>query len=287
MKILVTGAKGQLGTEMMVRAEASRHTYVFTDVHGDAARGIRQLDITDPNVIPEDADVIINCAAYTDVNGAESDENAAMNVNALAPALLAKAAKASGALLIHISTDYVFDGKTDRPYKETDMPAPLSAYGRTKLAGEMAIETEGCRYMIFRTAWLYSNHGRNFFLTMARLTAEKQEINVVDDQRGTPTYAGDLADLIYNIVENGTLEATGTYHYTNEGDCTWYEFAKAINDMLGHGCSVRPCRTEDYPSPAARPARSVLDKTKVKEAFGIEIPHWRESLAKAVNNMKL
>lgn len=287
MKILVTGAKGQLGTEMMVRAEASRHTYVFTDVLEDAAKGILQLDITDPNAIPADVDVIINCAAYTDVNRAESDEQTAMKVNALAPALLAKAAKASGALLIHISTDYVFDGKTDRPYRENDPAVPLSAYGRTKLAGEKAIETEGCRYMIFRTAWLYSNHGRNFFLTMARLTAEKQEVNVVDDQRGTPTYAGDLADLIYNIVENGDLAATGTYHYTDEGDCTWYEFAKAINDMLGHGCSVRPCRTEDYPSPAARPACSVLDKTKVKETFGIEIPHWRDSLAKAVNNMKL
>lgn len=283
MKILVTGAKGQLGCEMMARAGASRHTYVFTDVSEDAERGIGQLDITEPDAVPEDVDVIINCAAYTDVNKAETDEQTAMKVNSCAPALLANAAKASGAMLIHISTDYVFDGKSDRPYKEDDAAAPLNAYGRTKLAGEKAIVETGCRYMIFRTAWLYSNHGRNFFLTMARLTAEKEEINVVDDQRGTPTYAGDLADLIYNIVENETFAATGIYHFTDEGDCSWYDFASAINTMLGHSCSVRACRTEDYPSPALRPACSILDKTKIKDTFGIDIPHWRDSLSKAIN----
>lgn len=284
MKIVVTGSLGQLGYELMRQAEGSVHTYVFTDVR-ESEKTV-SLDITDRDAVEafigDDVDVIINCAAYTDVNRAESDEAMALKINSDAPGNLARAALRADALLIHISTDYVFDGRGYLPYNEESQTGPLSAYGRTKLSGEKAVEESGCRYMIFRTAWLYSLTGRNFFLTMADLTASKPMLKVVYDQVGTPTYAADLAFLIAHIIEENKLDRTGLYHYTNEGVCSWYDFTKEINDLLGHTCNVMPCRTEEFPTPAARPHYSVLEKKKVRETFGLEIPHWKESLRLAV-----
>ena len=284
MKIVVTGSLGQLGYELMRQAKESQHTYIFTDVRESELT--TSLDITDAEAVEafigEDVDVIINCAAYTDVNRAESDEAMAQKINSYAPGNLARAALKADALLIHISTDYVFDGKGYLPYNEESQTGPLSAYGRTKLSGEKAVEESGCRYMIFRTAWLYSLTGRNFFLTMADLTASKPMLKVVYDQVGTPTYAADLAFLIAHIIEENKLDRTGLYHYTNEGVCSWYDFTKEINDLLGHTCNVMPCRTEEFPTPASRPHYSVLEKKKVRETFGLEIPHWKESLRLAV-----
>jgi len=285
MKIVVTGALGQLGQEIMKLAAGSEHEFVFTDIR--ATDNVSLLDITDADAVDafvgKDVDVIVNCAAYTDVNKAESDEESARQINAAAAGILASAAAKADALLIHVSTDYVFDGTSTVPYREDCLPAPTGAYGRTKLEGERLVQESGCRYMIFRTAWLYSLSGRNFFLTMVNKTAELPQMKVVFDQTGTPTYAGDLAYLISHIIENGFLDRTGIYHYTDEGVCSWYDFAKEINSLVGHTCNVMPCRTEDYPTPARRPHYSVLDKAKVRETFGIEIPHWRDSLVMAVN----
>jgi len=285
MKIVVTGALGQLGQEIMKLAAGSEHEFVFTDIR--ATDNVSLLDITDADAVDEfvgkDVDVIVNCAAYTDVNKAESDEESARQINAAAAGILASAAAKADALLIHVSTDYVFDGTSTVPYREDCLPAPTGAYGRTKLEGERLVQESGCRYMIFRTAWLYSLAGRNFFLTMVNKTAELPQMKVVFDQTGTPTYAGDLAYLISHIIENGLLDRTGIYHYTDEGVCSWYDFAKEINSLVGHTCNVMPCRTEDYPTPAKRPHYSALDKAKVRGTFGIEIPHWRDSLVMAVN----
>jgi len=285
MKIVVTGALGQLGQEIMKLAAGSEHEFVFTDIR--ATDNVSLLDITDADAVDafvgKDVDVIVNCAAYTDVNKAESDEESARQINAAAAGILASAAAKADALLIHVSTDYVFDGTSTVPYREDCLPAPTGAYGRTKLEGERLVQESGCRYMIFRTAWLYSLSGRNFFLTMVNKTAELPQMKVVFDQTGTPTYAGDLAYLISHIIENGLLDRTGIYHYTDEGVCSWYDFAKEINSLVGHTCNVMPCRTEDYPTPAKRPHDSVLDKAKVRGTFGIEIPHWRDSLVMAVN----
>ncbi len=283
MRILVTGALGQLGREICRLAESSEHTYVFTDAH--VRDGVYKLDITDPEAVQvavQDVDVIVNCAAYTDVNRAETDPETARKVNAFAPAVLAQAAKAAGAMLIHVSTDYVFDGRSNVPYTEDADKNPLGVYGRTKLEGENAVAASGCRHLIFRTSWLYSCTGKNFFLTMADLTASRPEIKVVSDQAGTPTYAYDLAYLITYIIEENLLDRSGVYNYSNEGVCSWYDFAAEICSMLGHTCCVVPCRTEDYPTPAARPHYSVLDKAKVKRDFGIEVPYWRRSLEMAV-----
>lgn len=279
MKIIVTGAMGQLGHAVRKLSSASEHTYVFTDMN--ESEGVSRLDITDKEAVRSmvgDADVIVNCAAYTDVNGAEANEAVAMKVNAVAAGILAEAACEAGALLMHISTDYVFDGRGNVPYDEQVPPSPVNAYGRTKLEGEKAIAASGCRYMIFRTSWLYSDIGKNFYLTMNRLTAEKPELKVVMDQTGTPTSAYDLAFLLCHIIETGMLDRTGIYNYSNDGVCSWFDFAREINNMLGHTCRVEPCMTADFPSPAQRPQYSVLDKSKVKETFGIEVPHWRESL---------
>ena len=283
MKILVTGALGQLGREIARLAESSEHTYIYTDVR--ACGGVFSLDITDAeavNAAMQGVDVIVNCAAYTDVNKAEGDVQAARMVNALAPAVLAEAAKAAGAMLIHVSTDYVFDGHTNVPYTEDAARNPLGVYGRTKMEGEDAIVNSGCRHLIFRTSWLYSNTGTNFFLTMADLTASKPELKVVVDQVGTPTYAYDLAYLITYIIEENLLDRNGVYNYSGEGVCSWYDFATEICSLMGHTCRVVPCRSEEYPTPAVRPHYSVLDKSKVKRDFGIEIPYWRHSLAIAV-----
>ena len=283
MKILVTGAMGQLGREISKLADSTEHTYIYTDVR--AHEGVAELDVTDAeavNAAVQGVDVIVNCAAYTDVNKAESDAEAAHKVNALAPAVLAEAAKAAGAMLIHVSTDYVFDGQANVPYTEDAARKPLGVYGSTKMEGEDAIVNSGCRHLIFRTSWLYSTTGKNFFLTMSELTASKPELKVVVDQVGTPTYAYDLAYLITYIIEENLLDRNGVYNYSGEGVCSWYDFATEICSLLGHTCHIVPCSSEEYPTPAERPHYSVLDKSKVKRDFGIEVPYWRHSLAMAV-----
>lgn len=284
LNILVTGADGQLGRQLRKLGAVSENNYIYTDVG--------QLDITDAVAVDtfverHSPDVIINCAAYTNVERAEEDEQTACLVNCTAASNLAAAAARTGALLVHISTDYVFDGRSLKPYTE-DMPAaPLNAYGRTKLAGENAVVGSGCRYIILRTAWLYSEYGNNFLNTMLRLTAERQEVTVVADQFGTPTYAADLAAAIFEIVENGKYEGNeGIYHYTNEGECSWYDFAAAIAAEAGRtDCKIIPCRTEEYPTKAVRPARSVLDKSKFKSTFGCEIPCWREAMKRCIQQI--
>lgn len=287
MKILVTGASGQLGREIMRQSACSEHEYIFTDVQTSGSDACMVLlDITDERQVMEtvtpDIDVIVNCAAYTDVNGAESDPDAAFKVNALAAGYLADAALKADALLIHISTDYIFDGASNTPYVEDAHAAPCNVYGKSKLASEEAVIGSGCRHMIFRTSWLYSNTGRNFFLTMAELTADRPSVKVVVDQVGTPTYAYDLAEFICGVIEEGKLDKTGVYNYSDEGVCSWYDFAHEICMQLGYTCKVEPCRSEEYPSAAKRPHYSVMDKTKVKLTFGIEIPHWKESLILAI-----
>lgn len=288
MKVVVTGASGQLGHEIMRQSRGSDHTFVFTDVCAGQVRvfgdvyDVVRMDITDrdetSSVITPDVDVVINCAAYTDVNAAETSREAAARINADGPAVLAEAAAKADALLMQISTDYIFDGAANVPYKEDCEPAPLNFYGKTKLDGENAIIASGCRYMIFRTSWMYSCFGKNFFLTMESLTSSKPEVKVICDQTGTPTSAYDLAFLIHFILDEDMLDKTGVYNFSNEGTCSWYDFAKEINDQFGYTCKVTPCRTADFPSPAARPAYSVLDKTKVKDTFGLEVSHWRDSL---------
>lgn len=285
LNILVTGANGQLGCEMRRLGMVSPNNYLFTDV--------AELDITDADAVlqmvkEQRIGVIVNCAAYTNVERAEEDEATAERINCRAAGNLAAAAKECGATLIHVSTDYVFDGTGHIPYTE-DMPtSPLGAYGRTKLAGEEAVAASGCRYLIFRTAWLYSEYGNNFLKTMLRLTSERDTLKVVFDQAGTPTYAGDLALAIFSIIEGGRYaDNEGVYHFSNEGVCSWYDFAVEIAAAAGHHeCRIMPCHTSEFPTKAARPAYSVLDKTKVRDTFRLEIPHWRESMLYCLERLK-
>ena len=276
MTILVTGGNGQLGSALRLASAESSHRYVFTDV--------AELDITSAEAVEafferEKVDVVVNCAAYTAVDLAEENEAQADAINHRAVALLAEACKRHNATLIHISTDYIFSGDADAPYKEDAEPSPLGVYGRTKLAGERAVAESGCRYIILRTAWLYSEFGRNFFKTMQSLTASREELRVVADQIGTPTYAGDLAKAVTYIINSEQLGKCGIYHYTNEGVCSWYDFACEIARLSGHtACKVTPCTTEEYPTKARRPRYSVLDKSKFIATFGLAIPEWRESL---------
>lgn len=275
--ILVTGANGQLGSEMRRLGELSSNNYLFTD--------IQELDVTDAAAVKSfieenGVEVVVNCVAYTNVDKAESDEAAAYRVNAEAVENIARAVKAVGGTLFHISTDYVFgtDGNTPRT---EEMPlAPLGAYGRTKLAGEEAVARVGCKAIVIRTAWLYSEFGHNFVKTMLRLTAEKESIKVVFDQVGSPTYAGDLALTIFSIIEGDVYEGNeGVYHFSDEGVCSWYDFAVEIARLAGHkNCRIEPCHSSEFPSPVTRPPFSVLDKSKIKSTFGVDIPHWRESL---------
>ena len=284
LNILVTGADGQLGNELRRLGKASANNYIYTDV--------AELDITDAAAVERFVaenriDVIENCAAYTNVERAEEDEQTAYAVNCTAVRNLADAAARHGAVLIHVSTDYVFDGRGCTPCTE-DMPAsPLGAYGRTKLAGERAVAESGCRYLIFRTAWLYSEYGNNFLKTMLRLTAERESLNVVFDQIGTPTCAADLAQAIFSIVEGGRYEGNeGIYHFSNEGVCSWYDFAVEMAAAAGNtACRINPCRTGEYPAVAVRPACSVLDKSKYKRTFGAAIPHWRESMRRCIDKL--
>lgn len=277
LNILVTGADGQLGSEMRRLGAVSPNNYLFTDVS--------RLDITDAGAVDETmrahrTDIVINCAAYTQVERAETDADTAMRLNRTGVKHLADAARRMQAVLFHISTDYVFDGRGCIPYTEEDPTAPINVYGRTKLAGERAVAESGCDFLIFRTGWLYSEFGNNFLKTMLRLTSDRDTLNVVSDQVGTPTYAGDLAMALFSVIEGGHYRGRrGIYHFADEGVCSWYDFAVEISRAAGHtGCNIVPCRTADYPTRAARPAYSVLDKTKIKRTFGIEIPHWRESM---------
>ena len=285
LNILITGANGQLGRSLQRLGGVSPHNYICTDV--------AELDITDAGAVLQTVkeqriDVIVNCAAYTNVERAEEDEARADLLNHKAAAYLAAAAKETGATLIHVSTDYVFDGTAHTPYTEDVTPSPLGAYGRTKLAGERAVMASGCRYLIFRTAWLYSEYGKNFLKTMLRLTSERDTLQVVFDQIGTPTYAGDLALALFSIIEAGRYAGNeGVYHFTNEGVCSWYDFATEIAAAAGHDkCRIIPCHTSEFPTKATRPAYSVLDKTKVKQTFQMDIPHWREAMLYCLEKLR-
>ncbi len=291
MNILVTGANGQLGTELRNVTAGSRNNYIFSDVTSLPGVETLNLDITNIDAVrivcdSEKVDVIVNCAAYTNVDKAEDEPSMAMLLNCTAAGNLAKVAAERDAALIHISTDYIFHGDIPMPCKEDWPTDPLGVYGSTKLAGEKEIERSGCRSVILRTAWLYSPYGKNFVKTMLRLTEERDSLNVVFDQIGTPTYAYDLASLITRIIEDGQLDKTGIYHFSNEGAVSWYDFAKAISEIGGTTCDIRPCHTEEYPSKARRPRFSVLDKTKVKETFKVTIPYWRDSLADCIKRIK-
>ena len=280
MNILVTGGNGQLGNEMRVVSKESRNRYIFTDVV--------ELDITNLEAIRymlkmERVDVVVNCAAYTNVDRAEEDEIMADLLNNKAAGNLAVVAKEVGATLIHVSTDYVFQGDKNTPYKEDCETSPLGVYGRTKLAGERSIQATGCNYLIFRTSWLYSSYGKNFVKTMQRLTRDKNSLKVVFDQVGTPTYAGDLAAIIYKVIEKDMLDKQGIYHFSNEGVCSWYDFAQEVCELSGNACNIEPCHSDEFPSKVKRPNFSVLDKTKVKETFGAKVPNWKVSLKHCIN----
>lgn len=300
MNILVTGANGQLGNEMRLVSKASSHTFVFTDVVELEGVETTLLDITNleavKNIVREKGvQCIVNCAAYTNVDKAEGDEAFCRVLNADAPRNLAQAMKEVGGLLVHVSTDYVFGGDPyNTPCKEDQKGTPTGAYGRTKLEGERNILATGCDYAILRTAWLYSEFGKNFVKTMLNLTATKPQLKVVFDQAGTPTYALDLANAIMAVIadyekadkKNG-YDKTGIYHFSNEGVCSWYDFTKVIAAMSGHTeCDIQPCHSNEFPSPVVRPAYSVLDKTKIKETFGIRIPYWMDSLKVCLQNMQ-
>lgn len=285
IRCLVTGANGQLGSEMRRLSEIAANEYLFTDID--------ELDITSKEatkeyILEHRPNVIVNCAAYTKVDAAEDDTAVAYSVNASAAENLALAAKEVGATLIHISTDYVFDGESNTPYTEECLPCPKSVYGKSKLDGEKKVEESGCNYLIIRTSWLYSEYGSNFLKTIIRLGAQNPSIKVVFDQVGTPTYAGDLAMAIFSIIETQQLDGkSGTYHFSNEGVCSWYDFAVEIIRAVGIAeCRVLPCHSNEFPTRAQRPKYSVLDKSKIKEVFGIDIPHWRESLNYCIERLK-
>ena len=321
MNILVTGANGQLGNEMRIVTKGSKDKYIFTDVCDEHPESIAmlhklagddvdtattKLDITNIDAIREmvkenDVKVIVNCAAWTNVDGAEDPQKRELveQLNAEAPENLAIAMKEVNGLLVHISTDYVFGGDPyNTPCKEDQKGIPTGVYGLTKLHGEQNIQATGVDYLIFRTAWLYSEFGKNFLKTMLNLTATKPQLKVVFDQVGTPTYARDLADAILVAIEDYknsltdnrsplNYDKSGVYHFSNEGVCSWFDFTKLIAEIAGNtNCDIQPCHSDEFPSPVKRPAYSVLDKTKVKESFGIRIPYWKESLKMLFLNLK-
>ena len=306
MRILVTGSNGQLGNEMRILAKESKDTYVFTDVNTIEGVETVYLDITDLESIRQivkdnDINAIVNCAAWTNVDGAEDQEKYDLveKLNATAPENLAKAMKEVGGLLVHISTDYVFGAEPyNTPCKEEQVGTPTGVYGLTKLHGEQKIIATGCNHVIIRTAWLYSEFGKNFCKTMMNLTATKPELKVVFDQVGTPTYALDLARAIIVVLddyakchsersEESFYKNNGIYHYSNEGVCSWFDFTKMIAEYNGtKSCNVQPCYSSDFPSPVKRPAYSVLDKSKIKAVFGLEVPYWTDSLKKCISNLK-
>lgn len=279
--ILVTGGKGQLASCIQnVSAGLKDYAFVFVDYD--------ELDILDELAVHQFFKVtkfthVINCAAYTAVDKAESESDLAKGVNELGAQYLAEACAKNGGIFIQISTDFVFDGQQSKPYTEEDEPNPISVYGYTKLHGEIAVAKALKEHFIIRTSWLYSEYGNNFLKTMLRLGAERNQLNVVCDQIGTPTYAIDLANIILKIITEKST-AYGTYHFSNEGVASWYDFAKAIFELNGNEVKVLPIRTEAYPTPAKRPAFSVMDKSKIKKGLGIEIPYWRDSLKQCINN---
>lgn len=287
MNILVTGACGQLGTEMRKFASGSNHRFIFTDVASLPGYETLSLDITDALAVEricreENVGVVVNCAAYTNVDRAEDDAATAELLNSTAPGILAGACRDCGATFIHVSTDYVFPGNGCVPLKESDTPSPVSVYGSTKLAGEKLVQESGCNYVIIRTAWLYSPYGKNFVKTMLRLTSENDSVKVVYDQVGSPTCAADLADAVMHIIDSGKLSCKGIYHFTDEGAVSWYDFARAIAEISGNDCDVRPCLSGEFPSKVNRPHYSVLDKSLIKSTFGVEVPYWRDSLSKCI-----
>ena len=300
MNILVTGANGQLGNEMRIVSKETNDNYTFTDVVEAEGVETTLLDITDADAIrkivkEKDIRCIVNCAAYTNVDKAETDEALCRKLNAEAPKLLAEAMKEANGLLVQISTDYVFGGDPyNTPCREDQKGTPTGVYGKTKLEGEKHIEAVGCDYVIIRTAWLYSEYGKNFVKTMLNLTATKPKLTVVFDQAGTPTYAYDLAKVIKTVIadyanenpKNGYSKA-GVYHFSNEGVCSWFDFTKKIAELAGNtGCDIQPCHSDEFPSPVKRPAYSVLDKTKIKQTFGVKVPYWTDSLKRCMANMK-
>lgn len=286
MNILVTGANGQLGNCIRNSSKDSRDNYIFTD--------IADLDITDKEAVAKmvkdnDVNIIVNCAAYTNVDKAEDDADFAELLNAKAVRNLADAIKSNNGTLIHISTDYVFGKEPyNVPCRENQKGTPTGVYGMTKLHGEQQIAESGVKSLIFRTAWLYSEYGRNFVKTMLNLTSTKSELKVVFDQCGTPTYAQDLADAIFHIIENRRTDGNeGIYHYSNEGVCSWFDFTKMIAEIAGNtGCNIQPCHSDEFPSKVVRPSYSVLDKTKFKETFGLKVAYWTDSLKKCISNLQ-
>ena len=301
MNILITGANGQLGNEMRLISKSSPNEFIFSDVTQNDGSETVYLDITKIDdiralVAKESVDVIVNCAAYTNVDKAEEEPEIAEILNSKAPENLAIVMNETNGLLVHISTDYVFGGtQYNTPCTEDLEGNPTGAYGATKLQGEKKIIESGCKYVIIRTAWLYSEFGKNFLKTMLNLTSAKEEISVVFDQVGTPTYALDLAQAIAEILQDyskqnqgQTYSNTGIYHFSNEGVCSWYDFAKNIAEIVCRtNCKVMPCHSSEFPSKVVRPSYSVLDKTKIKETFGIEIPYWVDSLKKCIAKMML
>ena len=285
MNILVTGANGQLGHSVRNASAGSINRYIFTDV--------AELDITDADAVrrmveEEKVDVIDNCAAYTNVDRAEDDAEFAEVLNAGAVRNLADAMAVRRGFLVHVSTDYVFGGDlVNTPIPEEAPTCPTGVYGVTKLHGEQAVAESGVKAIILRTGWLYSEYGHNFVKTMLRLTSERPQLKVVFDQTGTPTYAGDLADVIVNMIESGRLEGyEGIYHFSDEGVCTWYDFTRHIAEYASHaGCDIQPCHSSEFPSKVVRPSYSVLDKSKIKKAFGISIPYWTDSLKRCLDNL--
>jgi len=285
--ILVTGSNGQLGNELrlVVEEKDKINNYIFTDVE--------ELEITSKSDVSQflhanDIDVVVNCAAYTNVDKAEDEKEIADLINHIGVKNLAESCKERDGFLIHISTDYVFDGTKNSPYTETDETKPLGVYGETKIRGENAIISSGCEYVIIRTSWLYSSFGKNFLKTMQRLTAEKESLKVVFDQVGTPTYAGDLANVIYTIIQRDKADIKNQiYHFSNEGVCSWYDFAVAINEISEHNCNIQPCHSDEFPSKVTRPNYSVLDKTKIKNELGVEIKYWRNSIVACLKTLTL
>ena len=299
MNILVTGANGQLGNEMRLVSKSTNDNYTFTDVVEVEGVETTLLDITDAEAVrrmvkEKGIGCVVNCAAYTNVDKAESDEALCRKLNAEAPKILAEAMKEVNGLLVQISTDYVFGGDPyNTPCREDQKGTPTGVYGQTKLEGEQNIEAVGCDYVIIRTAWLYSEFGRNFVKTMLNLTATRPKLNVVFDQAGTPTYAYDLAEAIKTVLADYEKECPeagygkkGIYHFSNEGVCSWFDFTKKIAELAGNtACDIQPCHSDEFPSPVKRPAYSVLDKTRIKETFGLRIPYWTDSLKVCMENM--
>ena len=305
MNILVIGSNGQLGNEMRIVSRNSKDHYIFTDVVDASPESIAmlhklagdkvdvstvKLDITDLDAVrsmvrESNVNAIVNCAAYTNVDAAETNQDLAELLNAKAPQNLASAMNEVGGLLVHISTDYVFGQEPyNTPCREDQKGTPTGVYGLTKLHGEQNIIASGCNYIIIRTAWLYSEFGKNFVKTMLNLTATRPELKVVFDQVGTPTYAGDLAGVIFKILEERKFDGnTGIYHYSNEGVCSWFDFTKMIAEYSGHlDCNIQPCHSDEFPSPVKRPSFSVLDKTKIKTTFNIAIPYWLNPLGRVI-----